>query len=75
MSEDIRYHMNNGAVLNIAEIIKNVMSSAAEAELGAQFINARKAVEIRKILDEIGHPQPPTPMQRDNSTADGIVNA
>ena len=31
---------NNGAVLNAAQIIRAVMSSAAEAELGAMFINA-----------------------------------
>ena len=35
---------NNGAILNIAQIIKAVMSSAAEAELRALYINAREAV-------------------------------
>ena len=50
------------------------MSSAAEAELGALFINAKEAVYIRQILTEMGHPQPPTPIQTDNSTAEGIVN-
>jgi len=30
---------NNGAIHNVAEIIKGVMSSAAEAELGAMYIN------------------------------------
>ena len=50
------------------------MSSAAEAELGALFVNAREAVHIRNILEEIGHPQPPTPIQTDNSTAEGVVN-
>ena len=65
---------NNGAILNIAQIIKNVMSSAAEAELGALFVCAREAVYIRNILKEMGHPQPPTPIQTDNSTAEGVVN-
>ena len=65
---------NNGAILNVAQIIKNVMSSAAEAELGALFICAREAVYIRLILKEMGHPQPPTPIQTDNSTAEGVVN-
>ena len=37
---------NNGAVLNISQIIKAVMSSAAEAELGALFINAKTAVSM-----------------------------
>ena len=50
------------------------MSSAAEAEIGALYINARKGVEIRNILKEMGHMQPPTPVQTDNSTADSIVN-
>ncbi len=36
----------NGAILNISQIIKAVMSSAAEAELGALFINAREAAYI-----------------------------
>eukprot|EP00804_Cyclotella_cryptica_P021686 CCRYP_018270-RC/>CCRYP_018270-RC protein AED:0.44 eAED:0.47 QI:0/-1/0/1/-1/0/1/0/186 len=33
---------NNGAILNIAHIIKHVMASATEAELAALFITARK---------------------------------
>ena len=50
------------------------MSSAAEAEIGAMYINARKAVPTRRTLEEMGHPQPNTPMQTDNSTADAVVN-
>ncbi len=38
--------INNGAVLNILQIIKAVMSSAAEAKLGTLFINAKTAVSI-----------------------------
>eukprot|EP00804_Cyclotella_cryptica_P000085 CCRYP_013737-RA/>CCRYP_013737-RA protein AED:0.42 eAED:0.29 QI:0/0/0/0.75/0/0.25/4/0/546 len=47
----------NGAVLNIAHIIKHVMASAT-AELAALYIMARKAVFIRIILEELGHTQP-----------------
>ena len=65
---------NNGAILTIATIIKAVMSSAAEAELGALYLNAREAVYLRQILTEMGHPQPRTPIQTDNSTADGVIN-
>jgi hypothetical protein len=50
------------------------MSSAAEAELGAMYINAWKAVEIQIILEEMGHNQPATPIQVDNSITEGIVN-
>ena len=53
---------NNGAILTIAQIICAVMSSAAEAELGAIFINAKEAIYLRQILTEMGHPQPPTPI-------------
>jgi hypothetical protein len=60
--------------LKIAEIIKGVMSSAAEAELGTLYTNGRKAVEEQNILEEMGHPQPPMPIQTDNSTAEGIIN-
>ena len=72
MSSNDKFPQNNGAILSVAQIIKSVMTSAAEAELGALYINAREAVHIRNILKEMGHQQPPTPMQTDNSTADGL---
>ncbi len=49
------------------------MSSAAEAELGALFINAKTAVSMRTTLIELGHPQPRTPMQTDNATAHALL--
>ena len=67
MSSDIANPHNNGAVLNIAQLIKAVMSSASEAKLGALYINAREAVPIRQLLTEMGHAQPSTPIQTDNS--------
>ena len=73
MAGDTTYPTNNGAVLTIAQIIKAVMSSAAEAELGALYINCREAIPARQLLEEMGHKQPPTPMQTDNSTALGVV--
>eukprot|EP00804_Cyclotella_cryptica_P025721 CCRYP_002920-RE/>CCRYP_002920-RE protein AED:0.43 eAED:0.47 QI:0/-1/0/1/-1/1/1/0/186 len=60
---------NNGAILNIAHIIKHVMASATEAELAALFITAREAVYIRIILMELSHKQPATPLQTDNAMA------
>ena len=65
---------NNGAILNIAHIIKHVMASATEAELAALFITAREAVYIRIILMELGHKQPATPLQTDNAMAEAITN-
>jgi hypothetical protein len=64
---------NNGAVLNILQIIWAVMSSTAEAELGALFINAKTAVSMRQTLVELGHPQPSTPMQTNNATVHALL--
>jgi hypothetical protein len=75
LSSDVQNPPNNGAILTIAQIIDAVMSSAAEAELGALFINAKEAVHMQRILDEMGHPQPRTPIQTDNSTAEGVINS
>jgi hypothetical protein len=55
-------------------IIKAVMSSAAKAELGALYLNAKEAVYQRQILEEMGYPQPKTPLQTDNTTAEGVIN-
>jgi hypothetical protein len=65
---------NNGAILIIAQIIKAVMSSAAEAEVRALYVNCREAILAHHTLNFIGHPPPPTPMQMDNTTAIGVVN-
>ena len=64
---------NNGAVLAVSHIIKAVLSSAAEDEIGALFINCREAIPTRHTLIEMGHPQPSTPVQTDNTTALGVV--
>jgi hypothetical protein len=58
LSNDNEFPPNNGAILTVATIIKAVMSSAAEAELGALYLNAKEAVYIQQILTEMGHPQP-----------------
>ena len=65
----------NGAFYVLCTILKLVASSAAEAELGALFLNAKQAKIIKITLEELGHPQPPTPMHVDNSTTVGIVNS
>jgi hypothetical protein len=67
LSNDEKFPPNNGTILTIATIIKAVMSSADEAELGALFINPKEAVYLRQILEEMGHPQPRTPIQTDNT--------
>ena len=74
MSKNDPLPRNNGAVLTVAQIIKRVMTSAAEAKLGALFLHTREAIYLQRILKEMGHPQPRTPIQTDNSTTDVIVN-
>eukprot|EP00957_Ditylum_brightwellii_P175995 13401526-Ditylum_brightwellii.AAC.1 len=51
------------------------MDSAIEAELGALFENAMEAVSLHTMLNKLGHQQPGTPIQVDNSTAHKIVNS
>jgi hypothetical protein len=58
----------------ITKIMQNVMSSAAEAEVGALFLNTKEGVPLRTALIEMGHPQQATPIQTDNSTAFGIIH-
>ena len=40
MSEDNQDSKNNGVILNLANIIRSMMSSAAEAEIGTLFIHS-----------------------------------
>ena len=64
----------NGSVLTLAQIIRFVMSSASEAELGALFITAQEMVTMRNTLEEMKWTQPKSPIQTDNSAAVGVVN-
>jgi hypothetical protein len=66
--------MLNRSILNVASVIKNVVASAAESEVGACFHNAQSGAPIRVTLTELGHPHPPTPLRTDNSTAFSILN-
>eukprot|EP00957_Ditylum_brightwellii_P172133 13104587-Ditylum_brightwellii.AAC.2 len=50
------------------------MLLAAEAEIGALYVNMHKEEELHLSLKEMGHPQPLTPVMMDNSMAGGIVN-
>ena len=65
----------NGPVHVVAKRIRNVMASATEAETGALFYNGQESLPLIRALNEMGHPQPPTPFQTDNYTAYGIVNS
>jgi hypothetical protein len=66
--------LTNGSILIISKVLKNVMSSTAESEIGAVFINAKEGSVLCTALEELGHPQPPTPMETDKTTATGYIN-
>jgi hypothetical protein len=60
--------LTNGAILIVSKALKHVMSSAAEAEIGAVFMNAKEGAVLRTTLEELGHKQHPTPKETDNTT-------
>ena len=64
----------NGPIHVLCALIGPVVASAAEAEVGAAFMNAQDGCPIRQTLIELGHPQPPTVLQTDNKCAEGILN-
>jgi hypothetical protein len=50
-----------------------VCSFVAEAEYAGLFAAARIATNERQILEDMGHPQPPTPLLCDNEVAIGLA--
>ena len=63
----------NGAILVKCKTLRHVVLSSAKAEVAGIFHNAGMAVPIRHILKSLNHPQPPTPLKTDNSTATGFM--
>ena len=51
MSNDDAIPSNSGAILTISQIINAVMSSAAEAEIGALYINCKEAIPAPHALE------------------------
>ena len=64
----------NGAFYVNTTIMRFVVASAAEAELGALFRNCQDGIIFRLTLSNLGHPQPKTPVHCDNATAVGIAS-
>ena len=58
----------------IAQTIKAVMVSAAEAELSALYITAKDMVPMWNTLVKMGWPQPKYFIQTDNSTDARFTN-
>ncbi len=66
--------VDNGPINVLYQIMCPVLASAAKAKLGALFLNAKHACPQHIALQELGHDQPTTPIQTDNTTATGIAN-
>ena len=63
----------NSPIWVLAKVIKNVMASAAKAEVASLFINAQEVILTRTCLIAMEHPQLPTKMKTNNMTAWGIL--
>jgi hypothetical protein len=63
----------NGAFYTLCSILRFVVASAAEAELGALFLNCQEGMIFKTTLEDLGHPQPKIPVHCDNATTVGIA--
>ena len=66
---------NNAPLLTECYTLRNVVSSAAEAECGGIFHNCVVAIGLRNTLNEMGHPQEKTRVSTDNTTATSFVHS
>ncbi len=64
----------NGAFFTLCAILHFVVSSATKVELGALFLNCKESMIFCLTLEELGHPQPKTHVNCNNTTAVGITN-
>ena len=64
----------NGSILTEFKTLRHVVASAAEEETGGLFHNGKTIIPISIAVEALGHPQPPTPLKTDNSTARDFVH-
>ena len=64
----------NGAFHISANILRFVVASATEADLGTLYHNCQTGIVFSQTLKAMGHKQPKTPVHCDNATAVGIAN-
>ena len=56
-------------------MLRHFVASSAEAETVDLFHSAQIAIPIRKMLHQLGHPQPASPLKTDNSTSNAFVHS
>jgi hypothetical protein len=64
----------NGAIHITCTILKLVAAFTTEADLNALFLNPQEAKVLHLTFNKLGHPQPPTPININNTTTVGILN-
>jgi hypothetical protein len=64
----------NSAFHTLCSILGFVVASTSKAELGALFLNCQEGMIFQTTQQDLGHPQPKTPVHCDNATAVGIAN-
>ena len=63
----------NGPVHIECKLLRHVVTSAAEAETAGLFLNCQKVIELKNMLEALGHPQEATPVKTNNATAASFV--
>jgi hypothetical protein len=63
-----------GSIYQECSVIRPIMGSAAECETTTLYLNCQTGIVLRITAEELGHPQPPTPVQVDNSTTYNFVH-
>ena len=64
----------NSAVHVMSTVMRQFLSSATEAEVGATFYGCQDAVPLRNTLADLGHVQGATLIITDNECCEGILN-
>ena len=65
---------HNGAILNQAGILRMVVASAMESEVGGLYVGTKQGVILRQTSEDLGWPQDATDVTVDNTAAEGIIN-
>ena len=55
------------------KLLRQVVTSAAEAETAGLFVNCQKVIELKNMLQALGHPQKATLAKTNNATAASFV--
>jgi hypothetical protein len=66
--------LTNDPLLCHATALRHMVSSVAEAESGAVFVNAKEGTVTHTTFSEMSHKQDATDLRTNNSTADGIIS-